>query len=542
MTAHEQPESGTGLWQKISPWLFTTDHKKIGVIYIVAAFFFFFIGLTLAGIMRVQLAQPGMNVAVGEVYNGIVTMHGTIMIFLWVMPVLAGLMNFVMPLQIGTRDMAFPRLNALGMWLFLAGGVMFLATFFISMPTVGWTSYTPLSLKNPTDLGMDIWVIGLQLLGISSIMTGLNLVVTILRLRAPGMKMFRLPLFTWASLITGWLLVLAMPVIAVLITEVLFERHIGSTFFNPAHGGDSLLYQHLFWFFGHPEVYILILPAFGIISEILPTFARKPIFGYKPMVFSLVIIGLLGFLVWAHHMFASGVDPYFTQIFMILTMLIGVPTGVKMFNWLGTLWGGKIYFKPPMVWAFAFLFTFLIGGLSGIMLSIVPVNQQVHNTYFVVAHFHYVLFGGSIMAIYAGLYFWIPKMTGWKLSTPLSTAHFVTTFIGANLTFFPMHLLGIRMPRRVFTYDPSLADTNLLISIAGIFLAAAQILFVVNVVRSWLKKEKAEVNPWNSLSLEWQVPSPPPAHNFDELPVVTEGPYHYGTEPQKKTSKETDHD
>lgn len=521
-------------------WLFTTDAKKIGFVYMIMAFVYFFVGGICAGGIRIQLATPTMNFVDGVTYNGLVSMHGTVMIFLWVMPFIAGIINFVMPLQIGARDMAFPRLNAMGLWLFNAGALVLMATFFLGMPQAGWTSYAPLSILDKKEIGMDLWILGIQLLGISSIMSGLNFIVTILRLRAPGMTLFRMPLFVWSSLVVGWLMILAMPAIAVTLTEVMLERHFGFTFFGPAHGGDPILYQHLFWFFGHPEVYILIMPAFGIISEIIPVFSRKPIFGYKLMAWSMILIAFLSFLLWAHHMFASGMDPRLTLPFMILTMIIGVPTGVKMFNWMATMWKGKIYLDTPMIFALGFLITFAIGGFGGIILASIPIDLHITNTYFVVGHMHYVLFGGSVMAIFAAVYFWFPKMTGYKLNEKLGIWHFVFTFIGSNLTFLPMHWLGmLGMPRRVMTYAEQYAGDNLMATIGGLIMGAAQLILVWNWIRTLQKKERCEENPWRSKGLEWtHASSPPRADNFEEIPTVTTDPYDYGVPAPAQKDKE----
>jgi len=523
-----------------SDWLFTTDAKKIGFIYIIMSFIYFIVGGVLAGMIRIQLATPTMNFVDGVTYNGIVSMHGTIMIFMWVMPFIAGIINFVMPLQIGARDMAFPRLNAMGLWLFNAGALVLLATFLLGMPQAGWTSYAPLSTLDKKEIGMDLWILGIQLLGVSSIMSGLNFVVTVVKLRAPGMTWFRMPLFVWSSLVVGWLMILAMPAIAVTLLEVFLERHFGFTFFGPAHGGDPILYQHLFWFFGHPEVYILIMPAFGIISEIIPVFSRKPVFGYKLMAWSMILIAFLSFLLWAHHMFSSGMDPRLSLPFMILTMIIGVPTGVKMFNWMATMWRGKLYLDSPMIFSVGFLITFAVGGFGGIILASIPIDLHITNTYFVVGHMHYVLFGGSVMAIFAAIYFWFPKMTGYKLNEKLAMWHFGFTFIGSNVTFLPMHWLGmLGMPRRVLTYDVLYANDNLMASIGGAIMGFGTIFLVVNYFLTIRKKERCAENPWNSKGLEWtHASSPPAANNFDEIPVVTTDPYDYGVLTPPKAAKE----
>ena len=523
-----------------SDWLFTTDAKKIGFIYIIMSFVYFIVGGALAGMIRIELATPKMDFVDGVTYNGLVSMHGTIMIFMWVMPFVAGIINFVMPLQIGARDMAFPRLNAMGLWLFNAGALVLLATFLLGMPQAGWTSYAPLSTLDKKEIGMDLWILGIQLLGVSSIMSGLNFIVTVVKLRAPGMTWFRMPLFVWSSLVVGWLMILAMPAIAVTLLEVFLERHFGFTFFGPAHGGDPILYQHLFWFFGHPEVYILIMPAFGIISEIIPVFSRKPVFGYKLMAWSMILIAFLSFLLWAHHMFSSGMDPRLSLPFMILTMIIGVPTGVKMFNWMATMWRGKLYLDSPMIFSLGFLITFAVGGFGGIILASIPIDLHITNTYFVVGHMHYVLFGGSVMAIFAAIYFWFPKMTGYKLNEKLALWHFGFTFIGSNLTFLPMHWLGmLGMPRRVADYDPLYANDNLMASIGGAIMGFGTLFLVANYFLTLRKKERCAENPWNSKGLEWtHASSPPAANNFDEIPIVTTDPYDYGVLTPPKAAKE----
>ncbi len=523
-----------------SDWLFTTDAKKIGFIYIIMSFVYFIVGGALAGMIRIELATPKMDFVDGVTYNGLVSMHGTIMIFMWVMPFVAGIINFVMPLQIGARDMAFPRLNAMGLWLFNAGALVLLATFLLGMPQAGWTSYAPLSTLDKKEIGMDLWILGIQLLGVSSIMSGLNFIVTVVKLRAPGMTWFRMPLFVWSSLVVGWLMILAMPAIAVTLLEVFLERHFGFTFFGPAHGGDPILYQHLFWFFGHPEVYILIMPAFGIISEIIPVFSRKPVFGYKLMAWSMILIAFLSFLLWAHHMFSSGMDPRLSLPFMILTMIIGVPTGVKMFNWMATMWRGKLYLDSPMIFSLGFLITFAVGGFGGIILASIPIDLHITNTYFVVGHMHYVLFGGSVMAIFAAIYFWFPKMTGYKLNEKLALWHFGFTFIGSNLTFLPMHWLGmLGMPRRVADYDPLYANDNLMASIGGAIMGFGTLFLVANYFLTLRKKERCAENPWNSKGLEWtHASSPPSANNFDEIPIVTTDPYDYGVLTPPKAAKE----
>jgi cytochrome c oxidase subunit 1 len=511
-------------------WVFTTNHKQIGILYIGTAFFFFLVGGVFALLMRVKLAATGTDILgiTSEKYNELITLHGTVMIFMWVMPIFSGFINFVVPLMIGAKDMAFPRLNALSYWLLISGSLLMMSGFVLGgLPDAGWTMYAPWSILSP-GIGSDTWILGVQVLGFSSIFGGVNFIVTILRMRTTGMTIHRMPLFVWASLVTAALLVLAIPALTVAVFLVMFDRHLGTTFFSGA-GGDALLYQNLFWFFGHPEVYILILPAFGIVSEILPVFARKPIFGYKAIAYSSASIGAIGFFVWAHHMFTSGMPASLRIPFMVSTMIVGVPTAVKIFNWTATLWRGKLYFKAPMVWALGFISLFLIGGLSGIFLASVPFDIHVQDTYFVVAHFHYVLFGGAIFGIFAGLYFWLPKMFGKMYSDRMAKAHFWLTFIGFNMTFFPMHQTGILgMARRYADHGPEFSDINLFMTIGAFVMGLAQLIFIWNMVWMFRKGPVAGDNPWNSKTLEWQLSSPPPAENFETPPVITEGPYEYG--------------
>lgn len=509
-------------WQM---WLTTVDHKLIGILYIVTSFVFFIVGGIEALLIRTQLATPNGTVLGPEVFNQMFTMHGTTMVFMAIMPVSIGFANYLAPIMIGARDMAFPRLNMLSYWLFLAGGLLMYSSFLtLSAPDGGWTSYTPLT--GPQYSGghnIDFWILGIQLLGISSLMGALNLIVTILNLRAPGMTMNRLPLFVWTSLVTAFLLIFALPSITVGTLLLLFDRYLGTSFYNPAAGGDPILWQHLFWFFGHPEVYIMILPAMGIISEVLPVFSRKPLFGYTAVAYSSVAIGFLGFTVWAHHMFATGMGPIANAAFAGASMLIAVPTGVKIFNWTATLYGGSLSFKSPLLFALGFISMFVVGGISGIFSATAPVDWQITDTYFIVAHLHYVLFGGSIFGLFAGAYYWFPKITGRMLNDGLGKVHFALQFIGFNLTFFPMHLLGIEgMPRRIYTY-PSLGDwnlNNLLATIGAFTIALAVLVFIVNLFQSLREGVKAGNDPWDGHTLEWSTSSPPPAFNFDRTPIV----------------------
>src|SRR5919197_1442548 len=506
-----------------------TDHKVIGIQYTVTSFFFLFVGGLLAMLMRAELAQPGRQFVDANTFNGLFSVHASLMIFLFIIPVFAGLANFVLPLMIGAPDMAFPRLNALSYWMLPMGGIMMLLSFLApggSFAT-GWTAYAPLSETSP--IGQVFFTIGVQFAGASSIATALNFLVTIITMRAPGMSFFRLPLLVWANFSTSLLVVIATPFIAASQFFVLLDRALGFNFFNAGAGGDVLMYQHVFWFYSHPAVYIMMLPGFGIISEVLAVKARKPIFGYRMMAFSLLAIVVLGFTVWAHHMFVSGMQSWSRIPMMITTAIIAVPTGIKIFSWLATLWRGVLHLDTPMLFALGFLTMFTCGGISGVMLAMIPLTIHVSDTYFIVAHIHYVLFGGSLFTIFAGVYYWFPNMTGRMYDEGLGKLHFWTTFIGFNLTFFPMHWLGLQgMPRRVADYAPRFADLNLFISIASFALGASTILFLYNMITSWSRGERAPGNPWRALTLEWQGSSPPPIFNFDEIPQVVGNPYEYG--------------
>jgi cytochrome c oxidase subunit I len=517
----------------VGHWLMTTDHKLIGIMYMCTAFFFFLVGGVEALLVRTQLAEPNGKVLSPELYNQVFTMHGTTMIFLFVMPMLTGFGNYVVPLMIGARDMAFPRLNAFGYWILLFGGVFLTSSFiFNSAPNGGWFMYAPLSetaagcgngyVCTP-GMNADFWALGVLLLGVSSIAGAVNFVVTILKLRAPGMTLNRMPLFTWMTLVTSFLLLFALPSLTAASILLLLDRHLGTHFYQAASGGDPLLWQHLFWSFGHPEVYILILPVFGMISEIIPVFSRKPIFGYTFVAWSGVAIGFLSFTVWAHHMFAVGLPPIAQAFFATSTTLIAIPTAVKIFNWCATMWGGKISFKVPMLFATGFIAMFLIGGLNGVALAVVPFDYQVTDTYFVVAHLHYVLFGGSVFGIFAGIYYWFPKMTGKLLGERLGQIQFWLMLIGVNLTFFPMHLLGLLgMPRRIYTYPAGLGWSldNLLATIGAFVIATAIMVFLWNFIVSLRSGEPAGTDPWNAFTLEWDTTSPPEHYNFLTIPTV----------------------
>ncbi len=508
-------------------WLTTVDHKKIGIMYGASAFIFFLIGGLEALIIRAQLATPNGTLVSAETYNQLFTMHGTTMIFLAVMPLSAMFFNFFVPLLIGARDVAFPRLNAMSLWIFILGGLFLNASFLLgAAPDGGWFGYAPLSSRQYSPgANMDFWALGLQILGIASLAAGVNFFTTIINMRARGMTLMRMPIFVWMTLITQVLVLLSFPVITIALVMLTADRTFGSGFFVQAAGGDPMLWQHLFWVFGHPEVYILILPAFGIVSEILPVFSRKPLFGYSAMVFSGAFIAFLGFGVWSHHMFATGMGPLADSFFSLATMLIAVPTGVKIFNWIGTIWGGSISFRTPMLFALGFIAMFIIGGLSGVMHAVAPADLQQTDTYFVVAHFHYVLFGGSIFALTAGAYYWWPKMFGQMLDDGIGKIHFWTAMIGFNLTFFPMHFVGLLgMPRRVYTYPEGLGFDmfNMVQTIGAFLLGISTLVFIWNMIKTARSTERAPADPWGGATLEWAIPSPPQEFNFPEEPVVSE--------------------
>ena len=505
-------------------WLTTTDHKKIGILYLFATFLFFILGGVEALIMRLQLAQPSGTLVDPETYNGLVTIHGTTMVFLFIVPVLAGFGNYLVPLMIGARDMAFPRLNALSFWLLLFGGVAFYASIFFEPPQAGWTMYPPLSddAFSPGG-GVDAWIFLIHLTGLSSIVGAINFIATIHNMRAPGMSWGRMPLFIWSILVYSYLLVAALPAVAAAVTMLLTDRHFGTAFFDPSGGGDPMLWQHLFWFFGHPEVYIMILPVFGMISEILPVFARKPIFGYKAIAAATVAIAFLGLLVWAHHMFATPTPTVVLAFFMLASFTIAVPTGIKIFNWIATLWRGKVVFKTPLYFAVALPALFVIGGISGVILAIFPVDWQLHDTYFVVAHFHYVLFGGAVFGLFAGLYYWFPKMSGRLMSEALGKVSFWLMFVGFNMTFLIQHSIGMEgMPRRVYDYSEELGvgTYNLISTIGAFILGIGVVVTCVNVIISLKNGKRAGNDPWQGNTLEWFTSSPPAPNNFDLIPRV----------------------
>jgi cytochrome c oxidase subunit 1 len=510
---------------RVSEWLTTTDHKRIGILYLVNSFLFFFLGGLLAMGVRVELAAPGLQVLSDQVYNEFFTMHGTTMIFLFVIPILAGFGNYVVPLMIGAPDMAFPRINALSFWMLPLGGILLFSGFLTGgAPAAGWTSYSPLAQDRPLGMqgsGQDLWTVGLMFIGTSSILGAINFLVTIFKMRAPGMTLFRMPILVWTVLVTAVLVLMATPVFTAALALLFIDRNFGGHFFDPSTGGSAILWQNVFWFYSHPAVYVMILIAMGIVSEILPVFSSKPLFGYKAFIFATCAIGALAFTVWAHHMFTTG--SVYLPFFSLMTAMIGIPTGIKFFNWIFTLWRGKLVFATPLLFALGFLSMFLIGGINGVMTASVPVDFALHDTYFVVAHIHYVLFGGSVFAIMAGIYYWFPKMSGRMLGEGLGKVQFVLMFVGFNLTFFPMHQLGLAgMPRRISDYASNLGwtDLNLAATIGGFTIAASMVPFLANVFLSLWAGRPAGDDPWRGNTLEWATTSPPPPYNFDRLPEI----------------------
>tara|TARA_B100001079_G_scaffold154381_1_gene132308 strand:- start:398 stop:2635 length:2238 start_codon:yes stop_codon:yes gene_type:complete len=512
-------------WKATYPWLTTTDHKYIGTLYICTGFGFFFVGGILGLLIRWQLFEPRIDgdFLTYEEYNSTFTMHGTTMIFMAAMPIIFGFANYLIPLQIGARDLAFPRLNALSYWLLPTGGfVVYMGYFTGGAGDVGWTGYTPYASGDfSTTPGTDFWVAGQIMLGASSTLTAINFLTTMLRMRAPGVTMMRMPLFAWSIFVTVFLLLLSIPVFTVALILLMADRTFGTLYFDVAAGGDPILWQHLFWYFGHPEVYIVILPAFGVLSEIISTFSRRPIFGYTSMVYAMATIGIISFVVYGHHMFTTGADPLFRFIVMLTTMLVAVPTGIKIFNWLATMTGGSIVLKTPMVFALGTVITFTIGGITGIICASIPVDVGIHDGYFVVAHFHYVLVGGTVFSFIAGVYYWYPKMVGKIMNEKLGLLHFALTFISFNVAFYPMHNVGLSgMPRRYATYDASLTELNQMITIGAFVFGFVQLIFVYNVLYSYKYGKEAGDNPWDGWSLEWATSSPPPHNSFTEIPTL----------------------
>lgn len=508
-----------GIWR----WLTTTNHKDLGTLYLSLALVMFFVGGAMAMVMRAELFQPGLQIVKPELFNMLTTMHGIIMLLLVVMPALTGFANWLIPMMIGAADMAFPRLNNWGFWLMAPAAILAVVSMFVPGGAIagGWTLYPPLFMQG--GMGYDLAIFVVHLLGISSIVGSINIIVTVLNLRAPGMGLMKMPIFCWSWLITAFLVIAVMPVLAGAVTMMLTDRHFGTHFFDAAGGGDPLLYQHLFWFFGHPEVYILILPAFGIISHVISTFSRKPLFGYPSMVVALVAIATLSFLVWAHHMFTVGMPVAAQLFFMYMTVLIAIPTGIKIFNWLATMWRGSITLETPMLFALGFIFMFVIGGFTGISLAIAPFDVQVHDTYYVVAHFHYQLVAGALFSIFAGIYFWLPKIWGRMYNEGLGKLHFWLTFIGFNVTFFPMHFLGLAgMPRRIPDYALQFTDLNMVSSLGAFLLGLSQLVFLWNLLKSVRSGTPAPEKPWEgATTLEWtHLPCPAPHHSFAEPPVL----------------------
>jgi cytochrome c oxidase subunit I len=512
---------GAVIWD----WMTTVDHKKIGCMYVTLGVIYFIVGGIEALLVRAQLATPNGKVLTPSQYDQVFTMHATTMIFLFIIPVFAGFANYLIPLMIGARDMAFPRLNAFGFWMLLFGGIFLNSSFFFGgAPNAGWFAYAPLTEPQfSPGRNMDFWAAGLTLLGISSIAGSINVIITTLKMRCPGMRFNTLPLFVWTTLVQNFLLLFALPSLTTAAIFLLFDRHLGTSFFKAESGGDPLLYQHLFWAFGHPEVYILILPVFGIVSEVLPVFSRKPIFGYIFIAWSSVAIGFLSFVVWVHHMFATGLPDVALAFFASSTTLIAIPTAVKVFNWTATLWGGSIVTKTALLFSVGFLLMFPIGGLSGVSLAVVPFDWQITDTYYVVAHIHYVFFGGSALGIFSAIYYWFPKATGKLLSEKLGVWNFWLIFLGLNLTFFPMHMLGLLgMPRRQWTYHEGLGWTvyNFIETIGAFIIALGVLVFIINLVVSFRSGARAGADPWDAWTLEWATASPPPEYNFVKTPVV----------------------
>jgi len=518
--AHDHHHAPSG-WRR---WVFATNHKDIGTLYMLFSFFMLMVGGVLALLIRAELFQPGLQVVNPELFNQLTAMHGLIMVFGAIMPAFVGFANWMIPLQIGASDMAFARMNNFSFWLLIPAAIMLIGSFFMpgGAPAAGWTLYAPLTLQ--MGMSMDSSILAMHIMGASSIMGAINIIVTILNMRAPGLTLMKMPMFCWTWLITAYLLIAVMPVLAGAITMTLTDRHFGTSFFNPAGGGDPVMYQHIFWFFGHPEVYIMILPAFGIISQVVPAFARKKLFGYASMVYAVAAIAILSLIVWAHHMFTTGMPVTGQLFFMYGTMLIAIPTGVKIFNWVATMWRGSMTFETPMLWAVGFIFVFTIGGFTGVIPAVVPVDTQIQDTYYIIAHFHYVLVAGSLFALYGGFYYWAPKWTGVMYHETRGKIHFWWSMISFNITFFPMHFLGLAgMPRRYADYPMQFADFNLIASVGAFFFGFAQLYFFLFGVLPVMRGQgaKAPQRPWEGAEgLEWEVPSPAPFHTYETPPKL----------------------
>lgn len=519
--------ASSGKHKGILSWVLSTDHKRIGLLYLSSILAFFLLGVTIGLLMRLELMAPGRTIVDARTYDSLFTLHGIIMIFFFIIPgIPASLGNFFLPLQIGARDVAFPRINLLSWWLYIIAGATALSTIFLpgGPPDTGWVFYPPYSIR--TSSNVSIAALAAFIIGFSSILTGLNFITTIHRLRAPGMKWFRMPLFTWTLYATSWVQVLATPVLAITLLLLILERAFGIGFFDPSKGGDPLMFEHMFWIYSHPAVYVMILPAMGIISEIVPTFSHKTVFGYKAIVFSGLSIAALGYVVWGHHMFTSGMSDVSMMVFSFLTFFVAVPSGIKVFNWIATMYKGSVEIKPPLLYTFAFIFLFSIGGLTGLVNSAVAANIHIHGTYFIVAHFHYTMFGGSGFAFFAGLHYWFPKMFGRMYNFKTSTVACIVLFTGFNILYFPMFLLGWQgLPRRYYDYPPQFHGDNMISTVGSWIVAAGLLIMFANLVMALFKGKKAGSNPWDGTTLEWQVPSPPPEENFEEIPVITGGPY-----------------
>ncbi len=525
---HESPSN----WKEY--FSFSTDHKVIGIQYLVTSFFFFLVGGIFAMVMRGELMTPESDLVDRTVYNGMFTMHGTVMLFLWTFPSLVGFANYLVPLMIGARDMAFPRLNAVAFWMVPVVGIIMMGSFFVpgGPAQAGWWAYPPVSLQNPTGNlinGQVLWLLAVAISGVSSIMGAVNFVTTIVKMRAPGMGFFKMPLFVWAVFSAQIIQLFGLPALTAGAVMLLLDLTAGTAFFDPARGGNPVMFQHYFWFYSHPAVYVIILPIFGIFSEIFPVYSRKPLFGYKVVAVSSILIAAVSGIVWVHHMYVSGTPGWMRLIFMLTTMFVSVPTGIKVFAWVATIWGGKLRLNTPMLFALGGLIMFVFAGITGIMLSSVPVDVHVNNTYFVVGHFHYVLYGTVTMGLFAAIYHWFPKMTGRMYSESWGKIHFWLAFIGTNLNFLPMHPLGLQgMLRRVASYAPEYQLWNIIASLGGFLLGMSTLPFIFNMVISWMQGEKAPANPWRAIGLEWLVSSPPPVENFEEIPIIISEPYGYG--------------